>query len=362
MRSPSKKGEGIMDKKQARRRSWGSIILVGLIIIAFLILFDVGAVIDEILNADWGYLGAATVVVIVGYLLVAVRWRYLLGDRLSLGFTFHSINAANLTKLVTLIPTSPISIFLIGESEEVTYPQATSSLSIAIVLDWVMKFIGLLIAILLTVSSSTSGDIVWFIGILIAIIFGGIVLLVANADKVVAKIAPWLARLPFITQEQSESIMAGLAEGLQGIGSTRRFLTAWLWSIVIWICGISFYYLGLLALGISLPVEEMLASVMVASIAVNPFSAYLPGMYQVLLGGAVYLVTRYDVDALTAFSIVVYAVQLVIWVVFGTWGMRKQNIKLSDVREEVSKMLHQMRDEGDDEELEPQISEESSSV
>ncbi|MGD9093087.1 MAG: lysylphosphatidylglycerol synthase transmembrane domain-containing protein [Anaerolineales bacterium] len=340
-----------METKEKSGRPWVRVLVIGLIIVAFLIFFDVEEVLGYIRNADWGYLGLAVVAILVGYLLTGVRWRHLLGRRPTLRFTFDTMNVSNMSNLMTFIPVTAIRAVLMGENKEVTIPQATSSLSIAIILDWIIKIIALLGAIMITLGTATSGNIFLISGVIIVVIIGAILLLVANAEKVVARGVPLLTRLPFLSEEQSQGIMTGLMEGLQGVGSARQLLVAFAWTILAWIFGLSFLYLGLLAMGVDMSAEQRLAAVLFAAVFVNPFSPYLPGVYNALLVASMYIVTRADVEALIAYSIVLYAVMLIIWFGLGTLGLRGLNLKFSKLREQISHSIDQMRSkEGEAEE------------
>jgi uncharacterized membrane protein YbhN (UPF0104 family) len=81
-----------MNEKNIKRRSWVSLLIVVGLVIVFLVLVDIGAVIDELKNADWGYLVLATAFLLAGYFIHAIRWRYLLRKRPQLPYTFHTLN------------------------------------------------------------------------------------------------------------------------------------------------------------------------------------------------------------------------------------------------------------------------------
>ena len=328
-----------MNKKNPGGRPWIKILVILAIIIVFLILFDVELIVEAIRDANWALLAVAGGVLLVGYVLMAKRLQHLLSDRCSFSHTFHSQNVSSLMNLITFIPVTPIRIFLLGEDDEVTIPQATSSVSIAIVIDWVMKIVAILGAILLTAGSVSIGQFILIGVILVAIIIGGMLLLVANGDKVVTKSTPLLARLPIISEEQSENLLSGLMEGLKGVGSVRHLLITYFWTILAWICGVSFYFLGMLAMGINLPADLMLAGALFAAVVVNPFSPYLPGIYQTLLVAAIYIVVRGDaafVIQLIAFSFAIYLVTLVLIFGLGFWGLRGLNLKFSELRDEIA--------------------------
>jgi hypothetical protein len=247
--------------------------------------------------------------------------------------------------LVVFIPVTLIKIFLMGQNEKVEIPQATSSVTIGIAFDWVVKIIGLLGAILLLVRTTSVGQFLIVGGIIILLILGLLLLLEAKSKSIISKGAPLLARLPVITEAQASEAITSFMDGLAGVGSPLKLVITMLWSLLAWIGGYAFYYLGMLAMGIQLSPDLMLAGVLFAGLVVNPFSPYLPGLYHVLLVAALYIVTRADVDALIALAIVLHAALLVIWFALGGLGLRALNLKFSEFRQQISDGIQQMRSE-----------------
>jgi hypothetical protein len=139
------------------------------------------------------------------------------------------------------------------------------------------------------------------------------------------------------------------------VGSPRRLLIAFAWTLLGWLGGFLFYYLSLKAIGIQLPADQMLAAILAASAFVNPFSPYIPGVYHGLLVGAIYLVTRYDLEALLALSIVLHGVLLIFWFGLGAWGLRSLNLKFSEFRQQINASIQQMRKEKDKEEIKLEV-------
>ena len=338
-----------MDTKKTRRRSWVTIIIMVAITILFLIFFDIGEVIDAIRNADWGYLLIAVAILLVGYLVLATRLRYLLRNIPSYKYSFHTMNVSNMVNLVTFIPVTAIRIYLMGDNEKLTLPQASSGISIGLVVDFVMKIVAVLAAILLGIRASDA-DNIFLISVLIVVgIIAIILVMVAKADKIAVKVAPWLARLPVISEEQSQKITSDLVEGLKGAGSPGRLLVVLLISFVGWIFGLGFYYAGLLTMSIDLPIETALLAVVVATIFVNPAAPYFPPTYILLLTVPMALVTEVEVEELVAFAIVLYAVLLVIWFGFGSLGLRALKFNFGDLRKDIEASIQQMRDSKHDE-------------
>lgn len=280
-----------MNKEKSGGNPWLKLLGIVVVIIVFLVLFDIELIIQEIRNADWGYLGAAIVVLLVSYLVMAVRLRYMLGNRPELGYTFHATNVANMMNLITFIPVTLIKLFLMGQNKKVSVPQATSSVTIGIAFDWVVKIIALLGVILLRMQTTSVGQFLLVGAVVILLILGLLLLLDAKSESVVEKGGPFLARLPVINEEQAHDAIGSFMEGLGSVGSPLKLIITMLWTLLGWIGGFLFYYLGMLAMGIQLSPDLMLAGVLFAGFVVNPFSPYLPGLYHVLLVASIYIVT-----------------------------------------------------------------------
>jgi hypothetical protein len=56
-------------------------------------------------------------------------------------------------------------------------------------------------------------------------------------------------------------------------------------------------------------------------------------------------VTRYDLEALLALSIVMHGVLLVFWFGLGIWGLKSLNLKFSEFRQQINAGIQQMRSE-----------------
>jgi uncharacterized protein (TIRG00374 family) len=334
-----------MNREKSGGNPWFKILGIVVVIIIFLVLFDIELIIQEIRNADWGYLGAAVVVIVISYFIMAIRLRNMLGNQPTLGYTFHTTNAANMMNLITFIPVTLIKIFLMGQDKKVEIPQATSSVTIGIAFDWVVKIIALLGVILLRMQTTSVGQFLLVGGVLILVILGLLMLLDAKSETIVSKGAPLLARLPVLSEEQAHEAISSFMDGLSSVGSPIKLIITMLWTLLAWIGGFLFYYLGLLAMGIQLPPDLMLAGVLFAAFVVNPFSPYLPGLYHALLVVAFYIITQVDPDSLLALAVVLHAALLVVWFGLGALGLRASGLKFSEFRQQITDGIQQMRNQ-----------------
>jgi hypothetical protein len=101
----------------------------------------------------------------------------------------------------------------------------------------------------------------------------------------------------------------------------------------------------MMAMGIQLSPDLMLAGVLFAGFVVNPFSPYLPGLYHGLLVASIYIVTQADPDSLLALAVVLHAALLVVWFGLGALGLRASGLKFSEFRQQISAGIQQMRAE-----------------
>jgi len=321
-----------METKDTRRRMWITVLVIAGIVVVFLLLVDVGAVLDELRNADWFFLGLATALLLVGYYILTLRWRHLLGKIPSVSYTFHTMNVSTFTNLLTFIPSITTRSFFMGEYEGLSIPQSASTQIIAFIFDLVIKLIAIFGAIvLLAPIGSDLATVVIFIGVII-LIFSGVLLLVHNIDKIMSWASSILLRVGVFQKERVDRMLSGLADGVKEVGTTRKVAVIFLYSLLSWSFFIGFYIFGLLAFDIEPPPQVMLASVLVAAFFVNPTGPYLPGIFNVLLVVPIALVSNIDIESLVAYSIVIYAVLLVIWIVLGIWAMRHYHLTLSELR------------------------------
>ena len=325
-------------------RPWLKILVTLIVIVVILYFFDIRLIIAQIRTANFAYLGAALVVLVVSYLVMAIRLRHMLGDQPKLSYTFNATNVANMMNLVTFIPVTWIKIYLMGGDKKVGIPRATSSITVGIAIDWMVKIISLLGVILLLNKATSVGEFLVVAGILILIILGLLLFFEAKSESIITKVTPLLARLPIISEEQAQAMAANFMEGLEYVGSPLQIIITLLWTLLAWVGGFLFYYLGMMAMGVRLPSDVMMAGILAAAIVVNPFSPYLPGLYYSLLVGALYVVTEASPESLIALAIVLHTSLLILWFVLGAIGLRVLDLKFSEFRHQISDAIQQMRD------------------
>ena len=161
--------------------AFGATLIIGAL---FFWLVDLDQVIAILRNADWRYLAGAVVALLCGYLLMAVRWRGLLGNKLGFLPAFHATNLGNLVNSLTPIPEVAVRIFLTGREAGMTIPGTTSGMVVERSLEQIMRVTALLIALLTGyVISFSAGSVLLNVGLVLGI-FVLITLLVVAASLI----------------------------------------------------------------------------------------------------------------------------------------------------------------------------------
>lgn len=325
--SHDSKGEGIGLKKRILIALVVTLIIGGL----FFWFIDLDQVIELLREADWRLLVAAIGALLVAYLLIAVRWRYLLGNRPGLLPSFHAVNISNLVNSLTPIPEIAVRVFITGGDSGMSIPGATSGMLIERSLEQVMRVLSFLLALLTgyviifkTSSIVANGGLI--IGFLILM-----VLLIRNAERVVSWVQIQLTRFQRLDQRRIDKALSDMEAGLRLAGGPRQLTYGWFMSFGIWGAFFAFAYLVLLGLNINLPVEQMVAISLLTLAVAPPSAPGTPGLYQATIIGGLSLVAGLDLALMTAYAIMVHILQVIPLLVLGIWGALGMNITLRSV-------------------------------
>jgi uncharacterized protein (TIRG00374 family) len=297
----------------------------------FFWLVDLNQVITLLRGADWRILVAAMGSLVVSYMLLAVRWHYLLGNRPGVIPAFHSVNISNLINSLTPIPEIALRVFITGRGDGMSIPGATSGMLVERSLEQVMRILAFLIAFLTgyVIAFKTSSMLVN--AGLVILFLAAMAWLLLRAEKVVTWIHKQLARIPWLDKQRVEAVLDDLLHGLRLAGSPKQITLGWLMSFGIWAGFFVFAYLVLIGLNVHLPVEQM-AAIALLTLAVAPPSAPgTPGLYQATIVGALTLIAGFDPALMTAYAIMVHILQVIPLIFLGAWGILGTNLTLRGV-------------------------------
>ena len=308
-------------------------ILVALLVTAvigglFFWFVDLDQVIDLLRLADWRFLSLSVIGLVVGNILLAVRWRYLLGNRPGSLTSFHSVNVSNLVNSLTPIPDFAVRVLITGREAGMSVPGATSGMLVERSLEQVMRVLAFLTALLTGYVVAVSTSSIYVNAGLIVIFLVLMALLLGNAERFIAWIQSQLVRYPRLDQPRIERMLSELETGLKLAGGPKQLSIGWLLSFAVWGAFFVFAYLVLIGLNINLPVPQMIAVSLLTMAVAPPSAPGTPGIYQATIVGGLSLIAGLDLALMTTFAIMFHILQIIPLILLGIWGVLGTNLSL----------------------------------
>ncbi len=289
---------------------------------------DLNQVVELLRLADWRFLSAAVVALVVAYIFLAIRWRYLLGNQPGFIPSFHSVNVSNLVNSLTPIPEIALRVLITGQDSGMSVPGATSGMLVERSLEQVMRVLAFLIALLTGyVVAISSGSIALNAGLIVGFLIL-MALLLRNVERFVAWVQSQLARFPRLDQPRVEKFLTDMATGLKMAGGPRQLTIGWMISFAIWSAFFGFVYMVLVGLNIDLPIPQMIAISMLTLAVAPPSAPGMPGLYQATIVGALSLIAGLDLALMTTYAIMVHILQVIPLLFLGFWGLMGTNLNL----------------------------------
>jgi uncharacterized protein (TIRG00374 family) len=314
-----------------------SALVFALLVLVLAFFVDWQTVLSQISQANLGYLAVASVLLVIGYVAYAIRWRLLLHDKPGFAPTFHASNAGNMVNtLLPLRPGDAARIFMLGKKEELPLIEVTSSIVVERWFEQIMRLAALGGAIVFGAGAAVSlvsilGSTAFLAASLLFMIW-----IVQRRESVLDKYPRWLARLPRITEEQARHGLATLIDGLASMASVRKVFAALAWSVITWTFFWGFHYLCLASLHQDLDIQTQLALSLGSLALVPPSATTLPGVYQVSMVVPLSLV-GYDASLLTSYALLMNITSLV-WVMgLGLWGTLWAGVEARQLFEKAEK-------------------------
>lgn len=314
-----------------RRRTLITIGLIAAIILLLAYFVEWDEVITLLGETNWLVLLVGIFFLSIGIIFISVRWRFVLADKPNFKETFHADSIGYMVTVLSPIPGPAVRVFALSQSTKVSISSATSAMMIDLLFSSVMRVVALILAITISLSLEQAFTSILIGSILIIIVLGFIIWLVKNPDKILPWISGLLSRLPGMSAERLEESSSDLRASLASLESTKSIAIALLLSLVMWSCFWLFHYLAFLAMPIGLTTQEMLALAAAALVVVPPSSPGMIGVYQGILVGFLILFRITDSSALTAYAVLAGAVQLILWLILGSWGLISTRLSLGDL-------------------------------
>lgn len=346
-------------------------IWIGFLISALALIFafrkiDLGDVWVALQTANYWWLAASIVPLLLFLVLRAFRWRMLFHPQTGLRLT-NLLAVINIGYLLSNIFPARLGdvgrAYLIGDTEDVSRSTAFSTIVAERVLDALCAVTGFFVVlpfVALPAWMIRGGMIVGALGLAAVVVF---VILVRRRewtlrliDRVLrglhwpepermarfwAALARrtrlrFLTRLPWAGRERLGRLAGSLIDGLSGITTLRQGPRLIVLSAVIWTVISGFYYMVLLAFEPAQPFVAGLAESSVTALGMTvPSTPGFIGVFEALTRETMVLFGMSPESALS-YGLVAHAIVYVLYTLLGIISMAQQNLSYADIRKRIS--------------------------
>jgi hypothetical protein len=323
----------------SRKQIWqilGGVVVIGAIVALFVWFVDLAAVGQALKTADFPLLLLASLLLLLGLLFYAMRWRLLLGNKPSLGQTFHAGNIGHAGNII--VPAragEAMRIVVLGRSGAVSYTEATSSFVVERLFEQLLRLMALVTAVAVGAGIELSpGSILGGVAVLVGA-FAAILWMVRQRDRVLDGWPRKFARLPNITEDGARRSLTDLLDNLTAVSEPKQLLQVMSTSLLAWGFFWGFFYATLLALGEGFPPVDRLA-VSLGALALSPPSAPTqPGIFHASVVVPLAAV-GFDEVALTAYAVLLHILEMVWMIGLALWGLVQTDVSVGTVLEQKS--------------------------
>lgn len=324
-----------MDKNGTLKTAKNWIIGIGIILLFILVyLFvDFNLLATAIIAANWKQLMAGVAALLLGYLFLTLRLRYILLNQTGLPEIFYSNSIGFMLHTVMFMPASVARIVTINWITRLPVARISSGLLIErLLFEQVMRVTATVVAIVLFASKDTEPSLSAGGGLLMLVLaFGFIFWLIHHQETVVDGLVARLSKFQIVDEDQVRNAAATMLDGLSVVNSTRRLIVSLLLSALAWCGFLLFYYLVLDALVANVSVTQMLLVAVVTLMVMPPSINVMLIVYHVTVVFALSLFQLASPTNALAYAIVLHFIQMCCWLIFGSLSLRRTNLRLQQL-------------------------------
>jgi len=310
-------------------------VVAGVLLLTYIIDFEY--VIDMMRIADKFQLILSILTMIAGFVLVSVRLRFILGRQISFRQTFYGDALGFMTTPFLPLPTPVLRAIGVERVTPLNASLVSPALAVDYLLGMVMRVLALIFVIFLIPSAIDSAWSVIGSILLIIALFGGLIWLVNHLEQTFDAIARWLSLMPRVEEQRVRNTLAEVQTALEAAGSTRSLLISLLYTLIITFSFVLYHYFAWVALPLDLTWRQMLSLSMAVLVVVPPTAPLMIGAYQGVLVGALALLRILDVNVLTAYAILLQMMQIIFWVIVGSFALSRTRIHLRELIQHADK-------------------------
>ncbi len=330
-----------------KRARIGVIGLIVSLIAIYLVLkqVDMAALGEALAQARYIYLLPTAILLVIGLVPRAIRWRILLSNGLPLNRAFSIMNVAYLVNGTLPLRIGELArIYLATRSEPPVPAFKTAS---TVIVERLLDLLAVVVMLALALAGGPLPDSLRGFALVSApLVVIGFVVLVALArkrDLTLSILERLINRIPFLQQLANRfnlmQFIAHFLDGLQPLGQVKTLMQALFWTAVSWgfsvaagyILMFTFYNQG------SLPATLLYIAAAAFAIAVPAVPGNL-GPYEFSVVVAVTAMGYPDPNKAAAFGVIVHGINLAIHAMTGVIGFFQEGISLDQLSRGVQNM------------------------
>lgn len=313
---------------------WITIAILALVIVILASVVDIDALIKIFKRVRLVLYLTGVVILLMGIVLITFRWRFLLLNEPGFAPTFHANSISYMLKLLLPVPQAVTRLTTLSLVSSVSIYQSAPMMMIERFLEMIMRLVALTLAVVLILEFP-----IWVAGLMMAAILllvipAFVVWFTRNASTVVPKIITRSARMPDTTKEKLRESMVNFQNNVSTMRAARGIMIAVAYSLAMWGLFLLFFAFGFQSLGIRMDTRQILAMSATVLAVLPPSTPAMIGVYQGIIVAILLLFGFVDVNIATAYALLISGAQLLVWIVFGIWGLKRTGIKISKVTQE----------------------------
>ncbi len=320
-----------MQKKASIKWVWVTIAIIAVVFIIFALVVDVDALLEIFQHLHLGLFSIGVVFLLMGIMLITIRWRFLLRNEPGFAPTFHSNSVGYMLKLLLPIPLAVTRLIILSLVSSTSIYQSAPLMVIERFLETIMRLVALTLAVVLIFEIP-----LWIAGLVIAaILLLGIPAFVTwfarNASTVVPRLLSRSARIPDLSKEKLQEAMVDFQNNISTMRAARGITVAAGYSLAMWGLFLLFFIFGFQALGSDLNIRQIVAMSAAVLAILPPSTPVMIGVYQGIIVAILHPFGFLDVNTATAYALLMFGAQLVVWSILGIWGLKQTDIKISNL-------------------------------
>ena len=341
----------MMQSNTTRRRL---IIIVGvviLLVVLLLLVVDVERVIELLLQADWRWMLLGITCLLLSYGLLSVRMRYLLRGQVGFRDTFRADTSGMMLTILMQLPNSIYRPLVMDRTTDVGISQSTPAVMMEVVFAQILRVVGLVLFIMLATADTRGAQgLLPLAGVTVILLLVLMYVLSSRGEQIAPRVAGGFQHLPGVDEARAWRLSTTLISGVETVGSPRRFGVVLILSLAYWLCGLAFYSMVLHAFDLDPSVSDLEPALIVLFL-VPPSTPLMAGLFHGVVVAPLIALDLLETEIATAYAVLLHAIQMVILIGLGTWGISRMDINLGEILSETRQRLRGKPNEDEEQQV-----------